>query len=345
MSFAAEAERLVETIDTTAPRSSRIWITWEKQRRNATISQALGCRLFEFDLKYRSVIRYPVALALTLLTFIRERPTHIFVQNPSMVLSAFAVVYGRLFRIPVIVDTHNAGIEPLRRKPTWELTIARFILRHAALTILSNERLAKDVYAEPGMAPIAVLPDPIPHLPAPSTKPALLGRKNALFICTWAEDEPYLEVIKAAKLLPRDTYVYITGNSKNRLADLAEPLSSNIVLTGYVDESTYVGLLHACDVVVDLTTWEDCLLCGGYEAVSAERSVVLSGTAALKAYFNKGALYTDNTDVDLAKKIEEAIAAQDQLVPQIRALKKELLAEWQTQKETLDETLMGLTAR
>jgi hypothetical protein len=345
MSSAAEAERMVETIATSAPRSSRIWITWEKQRRNTTISQALGCRLFEFDLKYSGLVRYPMALALTLITFIRERPTHIFVQNPSVVLSVFAVLYGRLLRIPVIVDTHNAGIEPLRRQPTWELAVARFILRHAALTILSNQALAETVQAEPGMAPVAVLPDPIPDLPPPAVKPVLFGRKNALFICTWAEDEPYLEVIKAAKLLPIDTYVYITGNSKNRLAHLTEPLPVNIVLTGYVDEATYVGLLHSCDVVVDLTTWEDCLLCGGYEAVSAERSVVLSGTAALRAYFHKGALYTDNTDVDLASKIEQAIAAQEELVEDVRALKRELVAQWQAQKEHLEKTLARLMAR
>ena len=292
----AAKPRAAQSSDIAATRPARIWVTWEKQRRNVTMSEAFGCTFFEFDLKLTGVTRYAAALAMTLWTFIRVRPSTIFVQNPSMVLSAFAVVYGRLFRVPVIVDTHNSGIEPLRRT-TRETRVAKFVLRRAALTILTNQSLAEVVRKQVGAAPIAIMPDPLPSLTRPSAMPALRGRQNVLFICTWAEDEPYLAVIEAARHLPSDTVVYITGKSEGKLPS-GTTLPPNVVLTGYVDEETYVGLLFACDVVLDLTTWEDCLLCGGYEAVSAERPVVLSGTAALRSFFNKGALYTDNTPAD-----------------------------------------------
>ena len=272
--------------------STRIWVTWEKQRRNATISRALNCRLFEFDLRYRRLLEVPVALVLTLVTFVKERPALIFVQNPSIVLSAFAVAYGRLFRVPVVVDTHNAGVEPLDGRSAVANAITRFIQRRAALTILSNQALADTLRPVSGLAPIAILPDPIPDLEPPTSRPVLRGRTNVLFICSWADDEPFLEVIKAATLLPQDTFVYITGRSRNQEAAYGSALPENVVLTGYLTETDYVAMLFACDVVLDLTTRDHCLVCGGYEAVAAERAVILSATEALKLYFHRGrALY------------------------------------------------------
>ena len=343
MSLALDAEPSAESRVATRS-ATRVWITWEKQRRNATISEALGCRLVEFDLHYPSIIRYPLALALTLRTFVRERPSLIFAQNPSMILAAFAAAYGRLRRIPVIVDAHNAGVEPLHRKPRWQAALARFILRRSTLTILSNEALAHRVRLERGIAPITALPDPIPLLKRPPGSPALLGKKNVLYICSWAEDEPYLEVIQAARLLPADTYIYITGRSGNRLTGLPDQLPRNVVLTGYVDEETFLGLLFKCDVILDLTTWEDCLLCGGYEAVSAERPMILSGTTALRSYFRDGALYTDNTPQDLSERIREALVSQASLTERVRKQKAELVRQWERDKAKLEDTLSQLVA-
>jgi glycosyltransferase involved in cell wall biosynthesis len=317
----------------------RIWVTWEKQRRNVTISRALNCELFEFNLRMRRLLRYPVALVLTLVTFVRERPAIIFVQNPSIVLSAFAVAYGRLFRIPVVVDTHNAGVDPLDGKSVVANAITRFIQRRAALTILSNQALADTLRPVTGLAPIAILPDPIPDLEPPARKPTLRGKTNVLFICTWADDEPFLEVIKAAALLPPDTVVYITGRSRNQEAAYGPKLPDNVVLTGYLSETDYVALLFACDVVVDLTTRENCLVCGGYEAVAAERAVILSATEALKTYFHRGALYTDNTCPDLAQRIREATATQQSMSSEVRSLKTELIRNWQADKGKLEAAL------
>jgi len=319
----------------------RIWVAWETQRRNVTISQALGCQLRAFDLRYPGIVRYPAALALTLATFVKERPSLIFAQNPSMILSAFAVLYGRVLGIPVIVDAHNAAIEPLWRTPRWQAALARFILRWATLTIVSNESLATSVRAEPRAGAVAALADPIPNLMRPAKVPSLKGRRNILYICSWAEDEPYREAIEAARLLPSDVCVYISGRSGNRLENVQLP--PNVILTGYVDEETYVGMLYACDLILDLTTWQDCLLCGAYEAVSAERPMVLSGTVALRAYFDKGAVYTDNTPEDLARCIEEALSGTGTLTRDVGILRQQLIRDWEQSRAALEENLRRLT--
>lgn len=325
-----------------APASPRIWVTWEKQRRNATLSEALGCRLFEFDFRYPAVVRYPMALLATAAAFVRHRPSIIFVQNPSIVLAAFGVTWGRLFGIPVVVDTHNAGLRPFDGRRAWANMLTRFIRRTASLTILSNQALAESVSSESGTAPIAVLPDPMPSLAPPAGKTALAGRANVLFVCSWASDEPYLEVLKAATLLPDDVYVYVTGSSRNREAAFGDTLPPNVVLTGYLSEHEFIAMLYACDVIIDLTTRENCLVCGGYEAVSAERAVILSGTEALRSYFYKGALYTDNTHEDLARRIQEALGSREALIRDVRALKRELIERWAGDKSRLEARLSGL---
>ena len=324
--------------------ASRIWVTWEKQRRNATLSEALGCRLYEFNLPYTGVVRYAAATALTLRAFVRHRPSIIFVQNPSIVLAALAVSYGSLFRIPVVVDTHNAGVEPFGGRSAWANRLVRFIRRRSAVTILSNEALAETVKSEAPDLHVAILPDPIPHLEAAATSPRLKGRTNVLFICSWAEDEPYVEVIRAATLVPDDTFIYMTGSSKGREKRFGDTLPANVVLTGYLSEQEYVGMLYACDVVIDLTTRENCLVCGAYEAVAAERGMILSGTSALRAHFRSGVIFTDNSAEDLALRIREAIVAKERLRREARALKQNLIAEWQNDREKLERMLEAVAS-
>src|SRR5207247_580587 len=86
----------------------RIWITWETQRRNRTLSAALGATLSEFDINARPVVRYCKLLWRTLGLLRQSKPDLIIAQNPSLVLALFTCWYGRLCRKPVVVDAHNA---------------------------------------------------------------------------------------------------------------------------------------------------------------------------------------------------------------------------------------------
>ena len=321
--------------------SRRIWITWENQRRNHTLSRVLGAKLFQFDLKLNRFERYPVALFKTLVTFIKEQPALIFVQNPSLVLSLFAVNYGRLFNIHVIIDAHNAGVYPFNGTKSWANRLAVHLFRLATFTIVTNNALAEHVKKNGGKP--VVLPDPIPEFEYKGEKRVLKGNFNVLFICSWADDEPYIEVIKAANLLDKKTYIYITGNSKGKEKEFGDKLPVNVILTGYLKEEDYVEMLYSCDAVMDLTIRENCLICGAYEAVAMEKPLIISDTKVLREYFLMGAFYTNNTYTDIASKINMAVVEKERMKKEIKILKAKLISEWNREKGIFEELLQGAT--
>lgn len=316
----------------------RLWIAWEIHRRNRTTSEALGACLFEVIYKPSNWLRYPLSIINTLKIFFRERPQLIIVQNPSIILAALAVWYGWVVRVPVLVDAHNAGINPFCNRKRWAKVLARHILRLAKLTIVTNEPLAKYVVARGGRS--FVLPDPLPRFETPYPLLSLQGNKNVLFICTWSEDEPYIEVIQAASKLDKTICIYITGNSKDKLDT---PLPTNVILTGFLDEADYVKFLFSSDVIMDLTTRDNCLVCGGYEAVAAEKPIILSDSAVTKKHFYKGAVYTDNSVADINLKILMAIENQYQLTQAVQEFKIEYSSNWLEKQRKLDLILQRLS--
>ncbi|MDH5325910.1 MAG: glycosyltransferase [Gammaproteobacteria bacterium] len=303
--------------------TDRIWITWENQRRNRTLSRHLQAKLFQLDYKLSRPLRYPVVVFLTMFIILREWPRTIFVQNPSFLLALFAVVLGRLFHKPIIVDAHYAGLFPMAGNNKLLNTITRFITRNAYQTIVTTEDLKQHVESLGGRA--FVIPDPLPQFPniTPNKKPG-----TVLFICTWADDEPYLEIIKAAEKIDPTICIYITGNSKGREKLFGKDLPPNIILTGYISEEEFVNKLFESDLVIDLTTRENCLVCGAYEAIGAGTPLLLSNSVALQKYFGNGAVFTDNTAADIADKISFSISNKNELQQKITVLKKELVQTW-----------------
>lgn len=323
--------------------AKRIWITWENQRRNRTLSNALKAALFEFDVRSNKFVRYLISVAETLTVFIKEKPDLIFVSNPSILLAFIAVNFGKIFNVSVVVDAHNAGIFPFEGTNSWANKIAFYLMRNADITIVTNERLADYVFNKGGKS--FVLPDPIPEFTKFDTlgsKKNLKGKYNIFYICTFAEDEPYLEVIKAARLLNNDTYVYISGKTNGKETEFKDILPNNVILTNYLLEKEYIEMLYSIDTILVLTTLKDCLLCGAYEAVAVEKPLIVSNTETLRRYFSKGTLYTDNTHRDIALKINESLKNREMLTEEIKALKKQLTVEWDKRKNAFEELLQKL---
>ena len=98
-------------------------------------------------------------------------------------------------------------------------------------------------------------------------------------------------------------------------------------------------MLFSVDVIVDLTTRQDCLVCGAYEAVAAGTPLIVSNSEALRRQFSRGTLFTDNTSEDLAGKINTAILSKEVLAQQMRDLKVKLISEWDRSKEECERLL------
>jgi len=315
----------------------RIWVTWEKQIRNQNMSAAVGATLFEIITQHPRYIRYPVNIYKTISIFFKYKPNIIFVQNPSLVLAVLAVIAGKVSGARVIVDAHNSGILPLDGKYALLNKLALLITKYTDTTLVSNRYLSEYINNNGGFA--IIMPDPLPDFKNYSFSKNNTVRKEILFICTWANDEPYAELITAALHLDGDIRIYITGNYTKKINDFREKLPPNITLTGYLSDSDYKVKLASCDIVIDLTNRENCLVCGAYEAVAMGKPLILSDTVALKEYFKQGAIFTKNNAVDIAAAIESGYENLEKLRSEVEQLKTEIGYSWPQYLSNLERVL------
>lgn len=321
--------------------TDRIWITWETQRRNKNLAKAFNARFIQFDYAANRILRFLVLPFKTISAYRKTRPRLIFSQNPSLVLAFLTILYGKHEGIKIIVDSHNAGIRPLNGEKWILNVISNYIIRHADITIVTNDNLATIVKSKGGRP--FVLPDRIPDFEGcPPDKLDLRGRFNVFFICTFSDDEPFREVIGAGKLLGKNTVIYISGNPKNHFEKIKAEIPDNVVPTGYLPEEEYIRMMSSCDLILDLTTREDCLVCGAYEALGMGKPMLLSDTAVNRRYFRKGVLYTDNTSRDIAEKIEIAMRSIVEMTEAVKDLKDELMDGWEQKRAALEDRLRRL---
>jgi glycosyltransferase involved in cell wall biosynthesis len=222
------------------------------------------------------------------------------------------------------VDSHNDGVNPSKIILKYFIFIYTYFQREADLTVVTNLGLARIVQQNGGNS--FVLPDKVPHLQR-SKNIQLKGEYNFTYICSFEDDEPYREIIQAAKI-NTNLFFYITGDYKKCPPALLQQAGENIVFTGFLSDRDYCNLLFSSDFIIDLTDYENCLVCGAYEAVAAEVPLILSDTKALRTYFSKGVVFTKNNVNDIAEKVNSAIERKEVMEKEIQQLKKELMNSW-----------------
>jgi hypothetical protein len=178
----------------------RIWLTWEHQPRNISMSRELGCTLFQLESDKSRLGRYMELTRRTLRVLRSEKPDLVFAQNPSIVLSLLVVLLKRFFGYFCVIDEHNAGLFPAEGQSKVLSFLANFILKQADLVIVTNQELKQ--YCENKHASASICPDPLPNMDLEQSDfENTLVRSDAfqiMVVCSWADDEPYLEVIDAA---------------------------------------------------------------------------------------------------------------------------------------------------
>lgn len=318
-----------------------VWITWESQVRNRSVSRRLGAQLFELQEERHRLLRYLFLTLRTLPILFAKKYKVIFSQNPSIVLSLLNVLAAKISGKVAIVDAHNSGIFPAEEKYGLLTAVNDFVLRNADHVIVTNDALAKVISEKKGQP--FVLPDPIPEFDGWSGDESPKGETfTFLLVCSWAEDEPYMEVIEAAKSLPKYS-LYITGRYQKKLSsDFATQLPENIVLTGYVTDKSYEQLLRRVDIVIDLTTRENCMVCGAYEAAATSTPAILSDHRVNRAYFKPGYIFTKNDRESIKVAMKDAAASIERLKVGIKEFSEQASASWIRDKEKL---LAGLAKK
>jgi glycosyltransferase involved in cell wall biosynthesis len=308
-----------------------IWITWEKQRRNEGISTALKWKLYEITYNDCRILRYVKSLYKTISILFKESPDIVVAQNPSIFLSASVILLKYAFRYKCLIDAHNAGLFPLDNKIRILNYLSKAIQRISDFTIVSNEGLAEIVRKNKGKA--IVVPDKIPDPPRNMLVRDLRGKINFAFICSFSSDEPYEEAIEAARHIPENIVIYITGKYVGRVDP--EKMPSNVKLVGFIPDNEYWSLISSVDGIIVLTIRENCLICGAYEAIALKKPMILSNTNAIKNYFSLGTVYTEPNSTDIQKAILTFIDNKDKLSIDVEKLEAKLKSEWEVCFEDL----------
>jgi glycosyltransferase involved in cell wall biosynthesis len=299
-----------------------VWITWEDQVRNKSLSARLGAELHVVLSRRRRLPRYVACSWRSLLIVWRHRPSVVIAQNPSIVLTCLMVLLKPLFKYALAIDAHYVGVVA----PGGSRLLQRaldFCNARADLVIVTNEAHKRLVDALGGHA--LVCEDPLPEIGqyASATEES---SKDVLFICSFDLDEPYADVFRAAGLLQPDGYVFwVSGNYRRVGIDPAD--WPHVRFMGYVPEDEFYGRLARSQVVVDLTTYDNCLVCGAYEAMALEKPLVTSKTRALQGYFDGVAVFVDHSPMAIAEGVRRAYETMGELRRRMRDWRERVSAD------------------
>ncbi len=324
---------------------SVIWITWEKQLRTTELSKALGVKLFRFNHSGSRLTRYFALTKLTWKLLQEEKPQAVIVQNPSMILAAAVAFMKRFHKFKLIVDRHTNFMINLPMTPKIRLLtiISDYSLQNSDLTIVTNKPLAEIV--EKKGSPSFVLPDKIPT--PLNVEPAILGPgHHVVFICTYASDEPYNEVIGMAPHLPDGITIHITGRiSKALLTPASKQIlkdHSSVVLTDFLTEEDYWGMLDAVDAIIDLTTLEHCLVCGAYEGISLNTPLILSDKKVNKDLFGEAPVLVDAETKSILKGVLTVLDELESRKSSTTTLHNSFVKRWESDFSQLTKIISDL---
>jgi glycosyltransferase involved in cell wall biosynthesis len=297
-----------------------IWITWEHQIRNRSMAKNLGIPLFEIIYKGNRLKRYVLCLQETFNIFIKNKPRTIIAQNPSIVLTCFMFLLRAFFHFKFISDAHYFGVIAFNNNWIFQ-RLLDFCNKSADVVIVTNNDQAEYI-KNLGGNPF-ICEDPLPDLDKYVSSEE--EDKSIFLICSFEIDEPYEEAFLAAEELSKDGYVMrVSGNYKR--VDIDTERYPHVCFLGFVPEADFYMYLYQACLVLDLTENEDCLVCGAYEAMAANKPMVLSDTRALRGYFKGGAIFTENKSEGIAKNIKIAYNDRKRLKEEIAVWKKNTIA-------------------
>lgn len=311
-----------------------IWITWEHQIRNRSMAAMLGADLHAITHSGARLPRYLYCAYKTIATVYREKPDVVFAQNPSIVLNYLLLLARVLLRYTFVADAHFGGVVAYNGNPLFQkaLDISN---RLADLVIVTNQDHAAHVKSIGGQS--LVCEDPLPDL-ARYNSGGNPEDKSVFFICSFDIDEPYESAFDAASELSVDNFkFYVSGNyAKVGINPSAYPL---VNFLGFVPEKHFYERLYRSDIVLDLTEHENCLVCGAYEAMAAERPLVTSDRACLRAYFDKGTVFTAHDSKSIAEAIRGAYQDRFRLRDEIREWKGRVVRKQDERRAFIRMTL------
>jgi glycosyltransferase involved in cell wall biosynthesis len=161
-------------------------------------------------------------------------------------------------------------------------------------------------------------------------------------VCSFNYDEPVEAMFNAARALP-DVQFVMTGNPKALRPEQKADVPANVVLTGFLPDADYAGLLTTADAVMALTTRDHTMLRAAYEAIYQGTPVIVSDWPLLRSAFDEGAVHVENSAAGIAAGVRRLQAEYETFRPGAQRLRERKLEQWNTTLFRL-RALVGATA-
>lgn len=314
--------------------------------RSEEIAGALGgeARCFYWPGRYGKLsvlARYARSAVKTARYLRRRRPRAVIVSNPPLVPGVLAWAYARSHGAPVALDSHPGGFGLQGDRVSRALQpLHAWLARRVTTTLVTDGRLAERVRGWGGCADI-VHEAPIEWAGRP--RGDLRERARVLFVCIFQRDEPVAEVLEAARRLPQ-LEVCVTGHPAKCPPALRESAPPNVRFVGFLEGERYEQAVLDADVVLALTTEPSSVMRAGYEAVYAERPLVVSDWPASREVFPH-AVHAANDAAGIAAALARAVRDHDRLTRQTGPALTLQRARWEEQLSALRHRLTPTPTR
>lgn len=270
-------------------------------------------------------LKYIPQSVSTLHKLYQADPNIVFIMAPPIFAVATVYIYCLSRKVPYVIDCHSGVFES--KKWRWSLPLLRFFGRRAAAVIVTNITHRNIVDSWPANS--VILSDPPPTIPALSDEgQKFLDEEYVVVINSFSPDEAVGEMLSAAARIPEVKF-YVTGNTDRAKADWLANSPVNVTFTGWLPDDQYWYLLKHANALVSLTTNDNTILRGGWEAMYLGQPLFISKTQTLMDYFHSGTVFVKNTPDEIAEGIASGLAIESQLRREMHQLREEKIREWE----------------
>lgn len=324
-----------------------LWLSWETHRRSTNLANRLEAELLAIDFTTRTrIVRYALSTAHTIGALITRRPSIVIAQNPSIALCALLSLLKPVFSYRYVIDAHNHALD-VTEQLGLSGRLARWIFAVADLVIVTNPVAAERVKN----ATVAILPDPISAIAVPASSQrdlenfGLYAKQYLMLICSFDPDEPVETVIDAVMGMPeaQRPVMCISGKKSKASAELLARENESVVFLDYIPDHTYESLIAHAQLLIDLTDYEDGLVCGFSESLAVGVPILLSDNLVSKATFGNNALYTKNTVSSIRSNIESFISGKESNLPDAAERKSNFELRWKNWYQQCSALINGGT--
>jgi glycosyltransferase involved in cell wall biosynthesis len=307
-------------------------VVWARHSRRAeTLAAELGGNLRNFYERplqgfWLTGLRYLVQGWRTWLFLNRERPALVVVQSPPVfaaLVVAFWCLLSRSYgcQAAYVIDCHSGSF--YSRRWRWLQPLQCWLSRRALVTLVASEDALEIVRKRWGARSIFLV-DGLPSLSPALGNVGAQGQARVAVISSFDYDEPLSEIFAAARLLPDVTF-YLSGDVQRIPPEILKQKPANAVLTGFLAENYYSGLLNNVHGLIVLTTEPHVLNCGAYEALAMTKPVVVSDWPEMRGCFTRGFIYVNNTARAIAEGVKKMLDERESLTEEIMMMRLELM--------------------